>query len=295
MAEQPGVLRIAIASGKGGTGKTTVAACLAQLSCSGLRTRLLDCDVEGPNAHLFFPGEFTEQQPVEIRIPRIDEGGCTACGECAAVCQYHAIVLLKSKPVVFPDLCHGCGSCSLVCPESVIQEVPRQIGLLQRGQVQSQLTIQQGELDIGQPLAVPVIAELKSWDLDAEMGFEVIDAPPGASCPVVEAVREADFVLLVTEPTPFGLHDLKQAHQVTREMGLPAGVIINRDGVGDQTVDRYCQQAGLPILMRIPLAEQYARGLAVGKTLLEIDPSFHEPFQYLLETIRQAVATGVSS
>ena len=286
---------IAVASGKGGTGKTTIAVSLAQyLSEQGEFPVLIsDADVEAPNAHLFLKIDFSDQKEVKLLVPRVEQDLCTSCGNCADVCQFNAIILLKDQPKVFPSLCHGCGSCTLQCPEGAIQEVPRSIGRLDRGMSTGELTLRQGTLQEGEPLAVPVIAALKNWQGEPSSGIEIVDSPPGASCPVVEAVRGADYVLLVTEPTPFGLHDLKGALQVTRELGLEAGVILNKVGLGTEDIHGFCRDKGVPVLMEIPLERKIGEGLARGKGLLEIAPDFRGRFAALwqeIETLSKGVA-----
>jgi MinD superfamily P-loop ATPase len=282
---------IAIASGKGGTGKTAVATALAQtLARTGLSVSCLDCDVEAPNAHIFIRPNLLDCKPVEMLIPQVDANLCTGCGECAKVCQFHAIVVLGRQTLVFPELCHGCGSCTLVCPEGAIKEAPRIMGILEGGLSPDGINFGRGVLNVGEPMAVPVIAQLKKWRdlMDAEV--VVVDSPPGASCPVVESVRGADFVLLVTEPTPFGLHDLRQAYELTRELDIPAGTIINRDGIGNSDVDGYCEEVGLPVLLRIPLERKIGEGIAQGKTLLEVYPEYEESFRTLYKQIAGLIA-----
>ena len=232
---------ITVASGKGGTGKTTVATSLA-VAIAESSPLLLDCDVEAPNAHIFLKPRWDQHQEVTLPFPVIDESRCTGCGRCAEVCQYHAIVALGAKVMVFPELCHGCGSCTLQCPEEAIDEVQHPLGLLETGPAKFGIDFARGILNIGEPMAVPVIRQLKQWRLLQERRLVIRDAPPGNSCPLVEAIRGADFVLLVTEPTPFGLHDMRLAIQLTRELNLPMGVVINRDGVGDGGVEEYCRR-----------------------------------------------------
>ena len=282
---------IAVASGKGGTGKTTVATALAQeLSQNGVSVSFMDCDVEAPNAHIFIQPNLEYSKDVEMLIPAVDADLCTGCARCAEVCQFHAIVVLGGQPLVFPEMCHGCGSCALVCPERAIREVPRTLGVLEGGFSPGGIDFGQGLLNVGEPMAVPVITQLKKWRDCMEADVVVLDAPPGASCPVVETVRGADFVLLVTEPTPFGLHDLRQAHELTRTMNTPAGVIINRDGSGYSEVDQYCKAVGLPILLRIPLEREIGHGIAQGKSLLEIYPRYRTVFRKLHAQITDLVA-----
>lgn len=278
---------IAVASGKGGTGKTTVAVSLAQsLARAGSSSILLsDCDVEAPNAHLYLDFRVEESQTVNQLVPKVDPAKCTGCGICGEVCQFNAILMVGETPKIFPSLCHGCGSCALQCPEGAIEEIPYPIGQLEWGQVSPGLQLRKGTLKEGEPLAVPVISSLKNWYLSDQPDEEVIDSPPGASCPVVEAIRGADYVLLVTEPTPFGLHDLRQAVQVARELNIPAGVIINRTGLGQEDIHGYCDEAGVPVLMEIPLDRAIGEGLARGKTLLEIQPAYQERFIELWQDI----------
>ncbi len=289
-------MKIVVASGKGGTGKTTVATSLAlSLAVGELGQPVsqpptyLDCDVEGPNAHLFLAPTYEQRQDVEIRIPRVDEAKCTGCGKCAEVCQYHAIVVLGKRTLVFPQLCHGCGSCTLVCPQGAITEEPHAIGVLEAGSAASGIPFAHGVLNVGEPMATPAIRQLKRWAIPGDGSLVILDAPPGTSCPVVETLRGADYLLLVTEPTPFGLHDLRLAAEVAAELGIPAGVIINRDGIGDAGVDAFCAAAGLPVLMRIPFERAIAEGIAQGRTLVEIRPEYAPRFRTLLQQIDMQV------
>jgi MinD superfamily P-loop ATPase len=298
---------IAVASGKGGTGKTTVATSLALsltgdaqnpsdlLSGSGnlVDAAFLDCDVEEPNAALFLRPKLDKQEEVGILIPRVDLDKCTFCGRCAQVCVWHAIAVVGEKVLIFPELCHGCGSCTLNCPEDAISEVLNVMGTLESGWA-GPIAYGHGILDVGQAMAVPIIRQLKEKHLDHDgqaNRVAILDAPPGTSCPVVETVRGADFVLLVTEPTPFGLHDLRLTVEVARdELGLPVGVLVNRDGVGDVGVDEYCAKEGIPILMRIPLDRSIAEAIADGKTLVEARPEYSAQFRELYRQIVEEVA-----
>jgi MinD superfamily P-loop ATPase len=268
-------VRIVVASGKGGTGKTTIATGLAlALAQAGPPPLFLDCDVEAPNAHFFLKPRLNRREEVCLLIPRIALDQCTFCGRCAEVCQYHAIAVIGQNVMVFPELCHGCGSCALNCPENAISEEPRPIGVLESGDAPSGVVFARGVLNIGEPMASPIIRQLKRWAIPAEGQTVILDAPPGTSCPVVEAMHGADVALLVTEPTPFGLHDLRLAVELARALRLPAAVLINRDGIGDEGVQRFCDEAALPVLMRIPLDRHLATGLARGRSLLEIYPAY---------------------
>lgn len=283
-------MQIVVASGKGGTGKTTVATSLA-LSLAKISTNsnpviFLDCDVEAPNAHLYLHPRLDRQQEAVILLPQIDPVLCTACGRCVEVCQYHALALIGKKVLVFPQLCHGCGSCTLNCPEGAITEKPHPIGLLEAGLTETGIAFARGILTISEPMPTPIIRQLKHWTKKDPDQTVILDAPPGASCSVVEAVRGSDFVLLVTEPTPFGLHDLKQMVGIMREMGIPGGVVINRDGIGNGTLEDYCIAEDLPVLLRIPFDRAIAEGTAKGQTLIDIDLSYSDIFLQVFERIK---------
>ncbi len=285
-------MKIAVASGKGGTGKTTIATSLA-LSLANVTPAplFLDCDVEAPNAHLFLRPTFERRQKVGILIPRVDESKCTYCGKCAQVCQYHAIAVLGKKVLVFAQLCHGCGSCALICSDRAINEVPDVMGVIESGTARAGIAFARGVLNIGEPMAVPVIRQLKKWIAPQPNQIVIMDAPPGTSCPVVESVRGADFLLLVTEPTPFGLHDLRLAAQIARELKIPAGVIVNRDGIGDAGVDAFCAAERLPILLRVPFDRALAEGIARGQTLVDIRPEYGARFQQIVAQIANREVT----
>ena len=235
---------ISVASGKGGTGKTTVSVNLARTIGSGVQ--LLDCDVEEPNAHLFLRGRETGSEIVTIPIPEVDESLCDGCGECGRLCRYHAIVSFGSVPLVFPELCHGCGGCTLVCPRGAIRETGKRVGVVETCDANS-ISLIQGRLDIGVAMAPPLIRAVKAR-LNREM-TAILDAPPGTSCPVIATVRGSDFVVLVTEPTPFGLHDLRLAVDMIRELSIPFGVVVNRMVVGDDRVHRFCREEEIQILL----------------------------------------------
>jgi len=276
---------IAVASGKGGTGKTTIATSLALTLASDRPVLFLDCDVEAPNAHLLLKSSFNQRKDATLLVPVIDESRCGQCGTCAEVCQYNALAVTEQRVLVFPEMCHGCGSCALNCAWGAIREVPRGLGILESGNTPAGIRVACGLLNIGEALAVPVIRQLKASTPARPGETTIIDAPPGTSCPVVEALRGADYVILVTEPTPFGLHDLKLAYELTRELGLPAGVIINRNGIGDQRVDDFCQHVGLPVLLHIPMDRAIAVGIAQGIPLTTLKPDYRPLFRQLLLTI----------
>jgi len=275
---------LTIASGKGGTGKTTVAVSIALSLASGNRRDkllFLDCDVEAPNAALFLNPEITAKEEVNIGVPKVDESRCLHHGRCTQVCQFHAIAALPNTTLVFPELCHGCGGCTLECPEQAIREEPHLIGIIEHGHAGA-VAFGHGILNVGEPMATPVIRQLKRR-ISEEYDLCILDAPPGTACPVVESMRGADFLLLVTEPTPFGLHDLRLAVEVGRdELGLPVGVVVNHDGVGDRGVDEYCASEGLPILMRIPLDRRIAEAYSRGTPLVEAMPDYQEQFRHLM-------------
>lgn len=271
---------LAVASGKGGTGKTTLSVNLARVLAG--EVLLLDCDVEEPNAHLFLGGELRGEEPVCIPVPRVDEALCDGCGACARFCQYHAIICFGDHPLTFPEMCHGCGGCALACPRGAIGEAGRRIGVVET-RVARNVTLIQGRLDIGVASAPPLIRAVKAR---AHAGATVIlDAPPGTSCPVVTTLRGADFVLLVTEPTPFGLHDLALAVDMVRELGLPLGVVVNRVGIGDDRVHDFCREQGVPVLLDIPEDRRVAEAYSRGELVVDALPEFRPLFLHLLGAI----------
>jgi MinD superfamily P-loop ATPase len=255
-------MNIAIASGKGGTGKTTVATNLAVLLASdGNKVRYLDCDVEEPNGHLFLKPEITATATAAIPVPAIDESKCDGCGECARFCEYKALVRLGKTAMAFEELCHGCGGCMLVCPRQAITEKSKDIGMVESG-VSGNVAFVHSRLNVGEAMSPPLIrAVLRNATADA---VNIIDAPPGTSCPVIAAVRDADFTVLVTEPTPFGLNDLGLALDMVQELGIPHGVIVNRAEPGNNDAEIFCKKRQTDILAKIPddrrIAEAYSRG-----------------------------------
>ena len=259
-------MTVAIASGKGGTGKTTVAINLALCLSDGVQ--ILDCDVEEPNCAIFLKPTLVSSENVGIPVPRVDETLCTACGECGRFCRYHAIVSLTTTSLVFPELCHGCGGCALVCPVGAIREEPRPIGIIEEGTAKG-INFLQGRLTVGEAMPVPLIRALKKKARSD--GIIILDCPPGTSCSVINAIRGSDFVVLVTEPTPFGLNDLRLAVQTVRAIALPFGVVINRADLGDHEVWRYCSEEDIPILLELPderrIAEAYSRGVPAVEAL----------------------------
>ena len=281
-------MQIAIASGKGGTGKTTVAVSLSL--CAPGPVQLLDCDVEEPNCHIFLKPEILSRQSVGIPVPVVDESKCTACGDCGRICQYHAIVSLKTRPLVFPELCHGCGGCSKVCPTGAITEVSREIGVVETGN-RGAVGFAQGRLNVGNPMSPPLIRAVKAHAKRDEL--TLIDCPPGTSCPVIAALRGSDFVMLVTEPTPFGLHDLMLAVDTVRQLGLPFGVIINRADIGDGRVRDYCRDQSIPVLLEIPDDRRIAVAYSRGQAPVEALPEFKPGFEQLLQRVRQETHSTV--
>jgi MinD superfamily P-loop ATPase len=280
-------MRIAIASGKGGTGKTTVAVNLA-LSLSAKRPlQFLDCDVEEPNAHIFLKPDFSATRSVDKRLPQIDASRCTRCGACVESCEFNALGLMGENVLVYESLCHGCGRCGLVCPEGAISEAPHQLGVVERGSARG-FPFARGLLNLGETMATPIIHVLKE-EINGSR-WAILDAPPGTGCPMIAALHGADVAVLVTEPTPFGLHDLKAAVAVARTLDVPTAVVINRHGIGDDGVERYCEQEEIPVVMTIPFDRSIAESYAVGVPLVDADPQWRERFLELAGRLQEAAS-----
>ena len=275
---------ISIASGKGGTGKTIVATNLAVSLGSGVQ--ILDCDVEEPNAHLFLKPEIYETEIAFTPIPFVDEAKCTLCKKCAEICRFRAIAVIGETILTFSELCHGCGGCMEVCPEKAISETGRQLGVVERGTARG-IDFVHGRLRVGEAMAPPLIKKVRSY-VDKEK-IAIIDAPPGTSCPVISSIKDTDFVLMVTEPTPFGLHDLKLAVEAVKLLDIPCGLVINRSDIGDNQVWVYAEQENLPILMEIPFDRKIAEIYSRGRLLVEEAPSWKEAFVELYNRIEREV------
>ncbi len=263
---------ISIASGKGGTGKTTVA---LNMALSLENVQLLDADVEEPNIHLFIPLREKRKISVCLPVPQVDGAKCNYCGKCAEVCQFHALAVIKEQVLVFPEICHGCGACTLLCPEQAISEISREIGYIQKGEVRG-LSFIYGTLNVGEPMATPIIRKEK--ELINKEKTVIIDCAPGTSCPVIEAVRESDFCLLVTEDTPFGLHDLQLAVEMVKVLKVPCGVLVNRQDLGQGSVAKYCQKEGIPLLGGLPFDRRIAEVYAQGKIVIDEIPQYKNLF-----------------
>jgi MinD superfamily P-loop ATPase len=280
-------MNIAIASGKGGTGKTTIATNLSLLlAAQGEKARYLDCDVEEPNGHLFLKPRIEANEPAGIAVPIIDETKCTACGECVRFCQYKALIRLGKSAVVFPELCHGCGGCALVCPSKAITEGNKPTGTVETGCAGNVMFVH-GRLNVGEAMSPPLIKKvLEHASGDA---VNIIDAPPGTSCPVIASVREADFVILVTEPTPFGLNDLGLALDMVRKLGIPHGVAVNRAETNNNDAENFCRKRNVVILSQVPDDRRIAEAYSRGEMVLTAVPGVRKLFLALWKSVLKRV------
>lgn len=283
---------ISVASGKGGTGKTTVATNLA--FSIGADVRIMDCDVEEPDVHLFLKPEIEEKSVVFTPVPEIDEEKCTFCKKCAEICRFRAIAVIGQTVLTFPELCHSCGGCVAVCPEDAISEIGRELGIMEKGRING-IDFVHGKLRIGEAMSPPLIRKVRSSaesdneKLDEKKAgkINIIDAPPGTSCPVIAAMKGTDFVLMVTEPTPFGLHDLKLAVEAVKLLDIPAGLVINRADIGDDTVKEYARKKDLPVLMEIPFDRKIAEVYSRGELIVEKMPEWKDKFRDLYRQINE--------
>jgi len=280
------MINLVVASGKGGTGKTTVAVNLAlTLAQDQEDLELLDCDAEEPNCHLFIKPDFDNSWEVGIPVPAINSERCNYCGYCAEVCAFNALAVFTDQVMVLAELCHGCGSCAYFCPEKAISEYERTIGIIESG-IANGFRFVHGRLNAGEAMSPPLINAVKK-----QISFEkttIIDAPPGTSCPVVSAVSDCDFCLLVTEPTPFGLNDLKLAHQMVNKLGVPAGVVINRSDIGDGKAEVYCRENNLPILQKLPFDREMAELYARSEPAVLHLPNWRRRFRDLYDRVVEA-------
>jgi len=283
-------MTVAIASGKGGTGKTTVATGLAlslaegNAEREGNQVQLLDCDVEEPNSHFFLHMDKERENKVTVTVPRIDQETCTACGKCVKVCRFNALALIGDEVLVFDQLCHSCGGCTLVCPAGAITEQPREIGEMESFR-RNGIHLVHGRLNIGEPMSPPLIRTVKK-EKDRNKTV-LIDSPPGTTCPMVVSVQGADFCILVTENTPFGLHDLELSVEVLQTLNIPMGVVINRADIGTSDVEVFCLKQQIPVLLRIPFSEEIARAYSSGRPFVEVLPEYKQTFRNMFAEIEK--------
>lgn len=281
---------ISVASGKGGTGKTTIATSLAAVL--GSRGQLVDCDVEEPNCHILMNPVIRTSEVITLPIPVVNIEKCTLCGRCGEICRYNAIVAIGDQVLTFPELCHGCGGCTLFCPEKAVSEGVRKLGVLETG-FAGPVEFIQGVLRVGEAMSPPLIRATKT-KINPEK-IAILDAPPGASCPVITTVLGSDFVIMVTEPTPFGLHDLSIAVEAVSVLDIPLGVVLNRADIGDLEVQSFCRNKGIPILAEIPHARKVAEGYARGNLLVSSAPEYIRLFVEMIETLEDVIGNRPST
>lgn len=275
---------ISVASGKGGTGKTTIATSLATVL--GSSAQLLDCDVEEPNCHILMKPVLQTFESITVPVPIVEMDKCTLCGKCGEVCRFSSIVVIGNQVLTFPEMCHGCGGCSLLCPEKAITEGCRELGVIETG-LAGPVEFVHGRLRIGEAMSPPLVRAVKAKINPHKLA--ILDAPPGASCPVIHTVMGSDFIILVTEPTPFGLHDLKIAVEAISHLAIPLGVILNRSDVGDREVHKFCMQMDIPLLAEIPHDLHIAEGYARGNLLVVSAPQYIREFLEIFKKITELI------
>jgi len=288
-------IKIAIASGKGGTGKTTLSTNLAAYIAEENEALLVDMDVEEPNAGLFLSGEVIHHEDKYKMIPHWEQNKCTLCGICQKSCKFHAVLQLGKIILVFPELCHSCYACSELCPAQALPMQPKKMGELTEYNINKNLYFIESRLDIGEEQAVPLIAQTKKYVATkySQVDFQIYDCPPGTSCPMIEATKDADFVILITEPTPFGLHDVSLAVETMRKLDKPFGIVINRFGIGNDDIINYCNNENIPIIAKIPnhrkIAEHYSSGKLVYNEIPEVKAALNQIMNYCMETNKKNV------
>jgi len=282
-------MKIAIASGKGGTGKSTIATNLSYLLSKKFENIcLLDCDVEEPNCHIFMKPEFNYEEKIYVPIPKINTEKCIACGKCAEVCQYNALAFVKDKVLIFEELCHGCGSCSLICPTGAIDEAGREVGVIESGTAQG-FKFMHGKSRISEAMSPPLIKAVKDYGDKQNCEIQLLDCPPGTSCPVISAVEGVDFAVMVTEPTPFGLYDLRLAVDVMRKMELNFGIVINRSCENDILIENYAKEENIEIITKVPDERKIAECYSQGELIIKKFPEYEECFKPLIEKVNEII------
>jgi len=282
---------VAVASGKGGTGKTTVTASLAVTWPGSVVA--VDLDVDEPNLHLFLRPEISGADAVTLEVPLVDEAKCTRCRACSELCQFKAIAVMGKAILTFPEMCHGCGGCMAICPAGAVGVTTRELGVMELGLSRGRIPCLTGRLRIGEAMSPPLMRHVRTrmFDVAAKTEADIlIDAPPGVSCPAMSAVADSDVILLVTEPTPFGFHDFSLAWEAFTPLGKPMAVLVNRAGLGDDRVYAFCADKGLPIVAEIPYRRDIAEHYAKGLILAELDEGLHGSFEALCGTLRHLAA-----
>lgn len=281
-------MKIAVLSGKGGTGKTFVSTNLAWVLSVENKVKLVDADVEEPNSRLFFNIKIDKEENVHLLLPKVDQEKCIHCGKCSDVCEFSAISSFPSATMVFSNLCHGCGACTMVCPTRAISEIPKELGKLRFGKINNNLDFAEGELKIGEPSGVKIIRELKRM-INDKNSIVILDSPPGATCPVVETLRNVDFALLVTEGTPFGLHDLKIAYEVVKDMNIPTGIIINRYSDEYKDIDVFAEKNEIKVFERIPFMREIASEYSKGNIFVDQNDEWKKRFNNIFNSIKEVI------
>jgi len=284
-------MNIAVASGKGGTGKTFLSTNLFNVLRKSFKdVAYYDCDVEEPNGHLFIKPEKTVEEVINVEIPEVDSSKCIKCGKCEEICQYNAITIIAGKPYVFEDLCHSCNGCNLVCPVSAISNIKYRVGTVKSGEL-ANAKFYSGCLDVGKVLTIPIIKRLNRYFHENSDYINIIDAPPGTSCPVVASVNSVDYVVLVTEPTKFGLNDLNLIVKMLKNFNVPYSVVLNRSGLGKNSlIEDFCQKENIPLDLKIPFSREISTVYSSGGLFSDYSEDFQKDLLNLFETIKERLA-----
>ncbi len=285
MATEATDMKIAVLSGKGGTGKTLVSVNLAAVA---QKSTYIDCDVEEPNGHLFFKPIDVQKEEVSVKIPQVDNERCSGCRKCVDFCKFNALAYIKDKLIIFEEICHSCGGCIMLCPEKALTEKEKSIGKIQRG-ISNEVAVYTGILNTGEASGIPIIKELLVDNRSQADEQTFIDCPPGSACIVMESIKDADYCVLVAEPTLFGVHNLNMVYELVKLFNKPFGVVLNKCLEGENQAEKFCLEKNIKILARLPFDSELGMLNSNGEIVARKSKKYYAIFSDLLETVKKEV------